>query len=70
MLPPYSVTGKVYCFPRVQLIFSYVRRVIYHSKSLSQFFFVAPPTACTESHHLSIPPTIIKSTSNLCLSIG
>ena len=32
-LPP-SVTGEVYCFPRRQLIFSFGRRVIYHSKGL------------------------------------
>ena len=33
MSPP-SVTGKVYCFPRRKLIFSFGRRVIYHSKGL------------------------------------
>ena len=32
-LPP-SVTGEVYCSPRRQLIFSFGRRVIYHSKGL------------------------------------
>ena len=29
-----SVTGEVYCFTRRQLIFSFDRRVIYHSKGL------------------------------------
>ena len=46
--------------------------------SLPLFFvsvsFVSPPTACTESllvtDHLSIPPTVIKSTSYLCLLTG
>ena len=33
-LPPPSVTGEVYCIPRRQLIFSFGRRVIYHSKGL------------------------------------
>ena len=32
IMPPPSVTGEVYCFPRRQLIFSFGRRVIYHSK--------------------------------------
>ena len=31
---PTSVAGEVYCFPRRQLIFSFDRRVIYHSKGL------------------------------------
>ena len=34
IMPPPSVTGEVYCFPRRQLIFSFGRRVIYHSKGL------------------------------------
>ena len=33
-IPPPSVTGEVYCFPRRQLIFRFGRRVIYHSKGL------------------------------------
>ena len=31
---PPSVMGEVYCFPRRQLIFSFGRRVMYHSKGL------------------------------------
>ena len=33
-MPPSSVTGEVYCFPRRKLIFSFDRRVIYHLKGL------------------------------------
>ena len=32
-----SVTVEVYCFPRRQLIFSFGRRVIYHSKGLWEY---------------------------------
>ena len=35
-IPPPSVTGEVYCFPRRQLIFSFGWRVIYHLKVLSE----------------------------------
>ena len=34
IMPPPSVTGEVYCFPRCQIIFSFGRRVIYHLKGL------------------------------------
>ena len=34
IMPPPSVTEEVYCFPRRQLIFSFGRRVIDHSKAL------------------------------------
>ena len=34
IMPPPSVTGELYCFPRRQLIFSFGRRVIYHLKGL------------------------------------
>ena len=34
IMPPPSLTGEVYCFSRRQLIFSYGRRVLYHSKGL------------------------------------
>ena len=34
VMPPPSVAGEVYCFPRRQLIFSFDRRVIYHLKGL------------------------------------
>ena len=34
---PLSVTGKVYCFPRHQLFFSFGRRVIYQSKCLWKY---------------------------------
>ena len=36
-MPPASVTGEVYCFPRRQLIFSFGRRVIYHLKGLWEY---------------------------------
>ena len=32
-----NVTGEVYCFPRRQLVFSFDRRVIYHSKGLWEY---------------------------------
>ena len=38
MPSPPSVKGEVYCFSRRQLIFSFGRRVIYHSKSLRETF--------------------------------
>ena len=34
IMPPPSVTGRVYYFPRRQLIFSFDRRVLYHLKGL------------------------------------
>ena len=34
IIPPPSVTGEVYCFPRRQLFFSFDRPVIYHLKGL------------------------------------
>ena len=47
MPPPYSVTGEVYCFPRSQLIFSFGRRVIYHSKGLWEYIPKSIPSLCT-----------------------
>ena len=44
-LPP-SVTGEVYCFRRRQLIFSFGRRVIYHSKGLGEFIPKSIPSVC------------------------
>ena len=35
IMPPPSVTGKLYCFPLRQLIFSFGRCVVCHSKGLS-----------------------------------
>ena len=37
IMPPPSVTGEVYCFPRLQLILSFGRRVIYHLKGLWEY---------------------------------
>ena len=34
IMPPPSVMGYLYCFPRRQLIFSFDRRVIYHLNGL------------------------------------
>ena len=45
-IPP-SVTGEVYCFPRRQLIFSFGRRVIYHSKNLWEYIPKSIPSVCT-----------------------
>ena len=45
-LPP-SVMGEVYCFPRRQLIFSFNRRVIYHSKGLWEYIPESIPSDCT-----------------------
>ena len=36
IIPTPIVTGEVYCFPRRQLIFSFDRRVIHHSKGLRE----------------------------------
>ena len=44
-LPP-SVTREVYCFPFRQLIFSFGRRVIYHSKGLWEYISKYIPSVC------------------------
>ena len=46
-MPPNSVTGEVYCFPHRQLIFSFVRRVIYHSKGFWDYIPKSIPSVCT-----------------------
>ena len=49
-MPPPSVTGggggEVYCFPRPQLIFSFGRRVIYHSKGRWVYIPKSIPSVC------------------------
>ena len=42
-----GVAGEVYCFPRYQLIFSFGRRVIYHSKGLWEYIPKSIPFVCT-----------------------
>ena len=59
-LPP-SVTGEVYCFPRRQLIFSFGRRVIYHSKGLWEYIPKSIPSLC-----LFLCITIFKRIARLC----
>ena len=51
-IPPSSVPGEVYCFPRSQLIFSFGRRVVYHSKGLWEYNLKSIP--------LSVCTTILK----------
>ena len=43
---PTSVTGEVYCFPR-QLIFSFGRRALYHSKCIWEYIAKSIPPVCT-----------------------
>ena len=52
-----SVTGKVYFFPRCQLIFSFDRRIIYHSKGLWEYI------------PKSIPSVRISINLSVCLSV-
>ena len=55
--PLLSVTGEVYCFLRRQLIFSFGRRVVYHSKGLWEYIPKSTPSVCT---------TIFKRIAELC----
>ena len=45
-IPP-SVTGKVYCFPRRQLIFIFDRRVMYRLNGLWEYIPKSIPSVCT-----------------------
>ena len=45
-MPPPIVTGEVYCFPRRQLIFSFGRRAIYHSKGLWEYILKSITFVC------------------------
>ena len=56
IMPPPSVAGDVYCFPRRQLIFIFVRRVIYRLR------------VCTFRNRfcLSVCTTIVKRIERLC----
>ena len=45
-MPPPSVTGEVYCFPRCQLIFRFGWRCIYHSKGLREYIPKSIPSVC------------------------
>ena len=56
-MPPPSVTGEVYCFPRRQLIFSFDRRVVYYLKGLWEYIPRSIPFVCT---------TIFKRIAWLC----
>ena len=55
-----SVTGEVYCFPRRQVIFSFGRRVVYHSKGLWEYIPKSIPSVC-----LSVCTTIFKLIAGL-----
>ena len=46
VMPLPSVTGEVNCFPRRQLIFSFDRHVIYHSKGLWEYILKSIPFVC------------------------
>ena len=57
IVPPPSVMGEVYCFPRRQLIFSFGRRVINHLKGLWEYIPKLFASVCT---------TIFKRIAGLC----
>ena len=56
-----SVTGVVYYFPRRQLILSFDRCVIYHSKGIWEYIPKSIPSVC-----LSICTAIFKRIAGLC----
>ena len=58
-LPP-SVMGEIYCFPRYQPIFSFGRRVIYHTKGLWEYIPKLIQSVCT---------TIFKRMALLCFYV-